>query len=57
MCYHTVDTGEGTPYDGPWVKDVLPEEVIDTYEGWEPNLVLLLKANFYLCTHILSHNN
>ncbi|KAF5321784.1 hypothetical protein D9619_001981 [Psilocybe cf. subviscida] len=40
VCYHTVDTGEGTPYDGPWVKNVLPEEVIDTYEGWEPNLHL-----------------
>jgi salicylate hydroxylase len=42
VCFYTVETGEGTPYDGPWVTDVAPEEVISSYNDWEPDLVQLL---------------
>lgn len=42
--YYSVETGEGTPYDGPWVSDVSTEEVINAYEGFEPDLMLLLKV-------------
>ncbi|KIJ23967.1 hypothetical protein M422DRAFT_275365 [Sphaerobolus stellatus SS14] len=43
-CFYTVETGESTPYDGPWVTDVSPEEVISVYDGWEPDLVQLLEC-------------
>jgi hypothetical protein len=57
ICYYSVETGEGTPYDGPWVKDVLPDEVINTYEGWEPDLGLLLKVTRCLCINKLAYTN
>jgi salicylate hydroxylase len=48
VCFYTVETGEGTPYSGPWVTDVSPEEVRERYNGWEPDLITLLKVSF-LC--------
>ncbi|KAF8884164.1 salicylate 1-monooxygenase [Infundibulicybe gibba] len=33
----------GTLFDGPWVTRVGKEELVDTFAGWEPNLVAWLK--------------
>ncbi|KAF8883524.1 FAD/NAD(P)-binding domain-containing protein [Infundibulicybe gibba] len=43
VCFSTVASGEGTPYEGPWVKDVPKQEVLDFYENWEPDLLQLLQ--------------
>jgi len=48
-----VETGEGTAYDGPWVTDVLPEEVINSYKGWEPDLLQLLEVGLAALNPIL----
>ncbi|KAF8883521.1 FAD/NAD(P)-binding domain-containing protein [Infundibulicybe gibba] len=42
-CFSTVASGEGTPYEGPWVKDVSKQEVLDFYASWEPDLLQLLQ--------------
>jgi salicylate hydroxylase len=44
ICYVTVKTEADTVYDGPWVTDVLPEEVVNCYRGWEPDLMQLLEV-------------
>ncbi|TFK33081.1 hypothetical protein BDQ12DRAFT_658445 [Crucibulum laeve] len=38
----TLDSGEGTLYEGPWVTDVKKEEVIKKFESWEDDLVVLM---------------
>ncbi|KAF8991669.1 hypothetical protein BDQ17DRAFT_1313282 [Cyathus striatus] len=43
ICYYTVESGEGTHYDRPWVTDVSLTEVIDHYKGWESELIQLLE--------------
>lgn len=32
------------PFDGPWVVDVEPEEVIKRFSGWEPDAKNMVKV-------------
>ncbi len=36
---------EGTEYDGPSVSHCSGQEVRDQYEGWEPEVIDLLKVS------------
>ena len=36
--------GQPVPFDGPWVSEVPATKIAERYEGWDPDLVELLRA-------------
>ncbi|KAA1470047.1 FAD/NAD-P-binding domain-containing protein [Dentipellis sp. KUC8613] len=44
LAFYTVPDGEGTPYEGKWMRDAPKEEVLDAFQGWEPDVREVLDA-------------
>ncbi|KAI0696714.1 FAD/NAD(P)-binding domain-containing protein [Cytidiella melzeri] len=41
--FHSIPVDDNTTYDGPWVSEVLRDEVVDRFAGWEPELQDLIQ--------------
>lgn len=44
MGFYTVPDSEGTVFGEKWFMDAPEQEVIDRYEGWEPEIQTLLRV-------------
>lgn len=48
VAFVTVPGGEGTDHPGPAMIEVPKQEMLDQYEGWEPDLLTLLDVSLPL---------
>ncbi|TFY64904.1 hypothetical protein EVG20_g5781 [Dentipellis fragilis] len=55
LAFYTVPDGEGTPYEGKWMRDAPKEEVLDAFQGWEPDVQELLEALDPVVSHWALH--
>lgn len=44
VAFVTTPEGEGTKYEGEWMREASKQEVMDAYAGWEPLVMQLIEV-------------